>query len=416
MCGRRQLGGMSMKKRERAIVIVFIAILFTCSGITLFLPDKAYSVEENRELAQVPKLTKKKILKGSYQKQYETYLSDQFFLRDKWVTLYANMQVLLGKREINGVYIGKEGYLLEKMEEKEFDADQVQENVETLASFLNDAAAAYGPEHVSCMMIPSKTRVMWDKLPAFVEAPGEDGVLESLRQKLTDTAILWDMFELLQRHRGEYIYYRSDHHWTTLGAYYAYAAWAGRASDTGHNSREMDIGRYRRESIFTDFYGTTYNKVHIKVPEDTVELFHGPGEEGVRLEMDDDGRIYDSMYFSEEAAEGFDRYRVFFSKNTFKIKVDTRTGTGKTLLLIKDSFANCFVPFLTEDYDRILMIDYRYGKTPVGKIMSENEDITDVLVLFNTEKFMENRKLGKLADTRRKSQTMQEFNMEDLME
>jgi len=96
--------------------------------------------------------------------------------------------------------------------------------------------------------------------------------------------------------------------------------------------------------------------------------------------------------------------------------VSAKADTGKSLLLIKDSFANCFVPFLIEDYDQIIMIDYRYGKVPMKNIIEQYKEITDVLVLFNTEKFMQNTKLSRLADTGKEETGMKEFNLDDFLE
>lgn len=212
--------------------------------------------------------------------------------------------------------------------------------------------------------------------------------------------------------KQEYIYYRTDHHWTTLGACYAYSAWAEKTGQA--SSHKLDY--YKRETVFTDFYGTTYKKAPVNVPADSVELFHNRGDNKARVNMDDGAVTSDSIYFKEAASERWNRYEIFFSKNTFQIEVNTRADTGKTILLIKDSFANCFVPFLTEDYDRIIMIDYRYGKIPVGTILNIHKEITDVLVLFQTEKFMQNTKLEKLADIRTEGGGMEEFNPADFLE
>ena len=401
-----------MKKGNIVRIIVFCLLLFGCTAVTLILPEKEFSVAENRELQGKPKLTAKKLKKGTYQKQYESYLNDQFFLRDDWVRLAVGMQALLGQRDVNGVYLGKDGYLLEKHEKADFDEKQTEDNVGYLSRFLNEAADLYGGEHVSCMMIPTKAQVLTNRLPDFAEVPDQDRVLDSLRSRLNRPEMLLDMESELQKHQQEYIYYRTDHHWTTLGACYAYAAWA---EATGQ-AVAHEPGYYRRETAFTDFYGTTYNKLPVNVEADRVELFHSPGETGVRVVMDEGEAVADSMYFKKEAAEGFNRYNVFFSKNTFQIEVDTKARTGKSLLLVKDSFANCFVPFLTEEYERILMVDYRYGKAPVGRILGRHKEITDVLVLFNTEKFMQNTKLSKLADTEIRGQTLEEFRMEDFLE
>lgn len=401
-----------MKKIKITMIVVFCAILYGCTMASLFLPEKDYSVIENRELMQKPDITKKKVLKGKYQSQYENYLNDQIFLRDRWVSFAVAMQSLERKKDINGVYLGRDGYLLEKEDEAEFDAGQVQENIEILSDFLNAAEEEYGKDHVSCIMIPSKALAMPDKLPAYAQVPERDGVLKQLGKNLSSPEMVLDLTDEMQKHQNEYIYYRTDHHWTTLGAYYGYTAWAKATGQAA--AREQKY--YQRETVFTDFYGTTYNKVHVNVPADSVELFHSPGENGVSVEMDDSGKKSKTMYYCREASQGFNRYNVFFSKNTFKIEVNTNAGTGKTLLLFKDSFANCFVPFLTGDYDRIIMIDYRYGKTASGKIMEEYEDITDVLVMFQMEKFMKNTKLGKLADTEKTGSTVEEFNPDDFLE
>lgn len=396
---------------KKVKIVIFCLLLFGCSLASILLPARKNSVAENRRLAQKPKPDLAAVLKGSYQSRYETYLNDQFFQRDNWVSLAANMQRWMGKRDMNGVYLGDAGYLLEKYEDSDFDTEQVQENIEIVSDFMNEATEIYGAEHVSCAMIPAKTTALSNRLPKYADCPNRDAVLASLKKKLSTPDALLDLQETLQRHQEEYIYYRTDHHWTTLGAYYAYQAWM-----EWRGQKANSLEQYERETVFTDFYGTTYNKVHAGGLADSVELFHGTMDKSAHVSMDGGKLVSDSIYFPDEAARGFNRYNVFFSKNTFQVDVDTQADTGKTLLLFKDSFANCFVPFLTEEYARIIMIDYRYGKEAAGTIMSENSDITDVLVLFNTEKFMQNTKLGRLADTRMKKpedKGMEEFNMED---
>lgn len=399
-----------VKKLKLVRIVIFFLILSVGWASSLLLPDKSFSDRENRKLTEKPEFSRKTFLKGKYQKRYEKWLSDQFVFRDGWSALSANVQRAMGKKNINGVYLGEDGYLLERYEESDFDDGQVRDNVEILASFLNDAAEQYGPERVSCMMIPSKTAALKDKLPLYAEPADAGKVVKDLQNSLHQPDILFDAEEFLEGHRKEYIYYRTDHHWTTLGAYYT---WKGWAEKMGLPVRTVD--EYRRETIFDDFYGTTYNKAQVHVAPDSVELFHSLGEDGVQVEMDDSGKLSDSLYFPQEARKGFNRYNVFFSKNTFKIVVTTKAGTGRTLLLFKDSFANCFVPFLLEDYDQIIMIDYRYGKTSAGSIMGQYPEITDVLVLFNTEKFMQNTKLGKLADTAGGKSEMEEFNLDDFI-
>lgn len=401
-----------MSKIKIIGIVLFCGMLGLGGMTTLILPQKESSVRENRVLETKPKLTAEHILDGSYQEQYEKYLNDQMAFRDGWVRMAVGMERVAGREDVNGVYIGKDGYLLEKNSPSDFDEAQVEENVESLAAFLNAARERYGKGRVSCLLLPEKAVAMPDKLPEGADeiAEEEKAVVQMVRDRLDEPELLPDVFAELQEHQDEYIYYRTDHHWTTLGAYYAYCLWA---DTTGHRAGEP--GDYDREKIFDDFYGTTYNKAPVRVPADCVELFHSKGEEGIAVCEDDGEIVSDSFYFPEEAAEGFNRYLVFFFKNTAKIQVTTRAGTGRSLLVIKDSFANCFVPFLAGDYDEIVMVDFRYGKKNIDDLLEEYDGITDVLVLYNTVSFMEDTNLDKL-ELDLQEDVMEEFDADSFFD
>ncbi len=403
-----------MKKIYIFKIVLFCILLCAGTLSTVIGQNQTVSDRENRELVNRPAWKVHKILKGTYQKKYEKFINDHFAKRDQWVSLATRMQTAMGKKEINGVYFGKDHYLLEKYQKSDFDFEQVNENVEILSDFLDQAVDEYGTEHVTCMMVPSKTTTLSQNLPKYASQYDPQKILKKLRKKTEASETILDLTQEMKEHKDEYIYYRTDHHWTTLGAYYAYHKWAEERGQATAYSRE----HYQRETVYQDFYGTTYNKVLAGGRKDQVELFHNEGDRSVHVSMDDGDVTADTMYFPEAAEQGFNRYQIFFSKNTFQVDVTTRKKKGRTLLLIKDSFANCFVPFLTEDYDRVIMIDYRYGKRSMGSILDEYEDITDVLVLFNVEKFMQNTKLGKMADFRRqksKDEEMEEFRMEDFL-
>lgn len=135
-----------MRKMKLAMLIVFCVMLFGGTVVSFVLPDREFSDVENRELAKKPKITAKRILSGEYQKEYDTYLSDQFFSRDKWVDLAVREQIALGKKDFNGVYLGKNNYLLEKYEKADFDSGQIKENETYLTTFLNETEKRYGQE------------------------------------------------------------------------------------------------------------------------------------------------------------------------------------------------------------------------------------------------------------------------------
>ena len=158
-----------MRKMKLAMLIVFCVMLFGGTVVSFVLPDREFSDVENRELAKKPKITAKRILSGEYQKEYDTYLSDQFFFRDKWVDLAVREQIALRKKDFNGVYLGKNNYLLEKYEKADFDSGQIKENETYLTTFLNETEKRYGRKHVRAMFVPSKTTALTNVLPAYAD-------------------------------------------------------------------------------------------------------------------------------------------------------------------------------------------------------------------------------------------------------
>lgn len=399
-----------MGKIKVAGIVLFCLMLGGCAAASFLLPQKEYSDIENRTLETKPEWSVSDLLNGEYQEHYEKYLNDQMFLRDGWVGLAAGMERLMGKQDINGVFIGKDGFLLEKYSESDFQDAQAKENIRILSSFLNDAVEKYGKEQVACLLIPDKSDAMPQKLPAYAQTGIQKtkAAVRKLADCLNEPDILLDAGAELSGHQDEYIYYRTDHHWTTLGAYYVYRAWAKK---TGHIPGEWKD--YDRETVFRDFYGTTYNKVHIRVPADSIELFHHPNQKGVKVDFGDETPVSDSFYFPEAAAEGFDRYRVFLSKNAARIQITTKAATGRSLLIVKDSFANCFVPFLAGDYETILMADCRYGKENIREILAKQDEITDVMVLYQANQFFKDTGLEALDE---EAKQMEQFDADSFFD
>ena len=202
---------------------------------------------------------------------------------------------------------------------------------------------------------------------------------DRMKQALSSEKMYVDVVPALTQKTEKQRYYRTDHHWTSYGAFLAYQQYAKQVLQ-----KEAVEDDYKKTSVYHDFYGTSYKK---------------------------------SLYFPGKAKTSGSRYDLFLGGNTFLVDIKTTAHTGRTLLLLKDSFANAFVPFLTEDYDRILMVDVRYKSQKMETILEENEDITDVLVLYNTEKLMQNRKLSRLKltpDKKKKKDSIKEFDLDDL--
>ena len=268
-----------------------------------------------------------------------------------------------------------------------------EDNIGILIEFLNRMTDKYGKEHVDCLFVPGKAAALPQKLPKFAEPFEEKEITDAVTDELSEPEIVTDFTDTMNQHQNEYIYYRTDHHWTTLGAYYAYQTWCEKKGE-----EVVPLTQYKRETVSDDFYGTSYNKSHQRVPEDTVELFHGPVENGrIHVDFNDGEKETDSWYW-RDALKTHDKYQVFFNGNTAKITVDTGSENEKTLLLLKDSYSNCFVPFLAEHYSRIIMIDLRYSSDWIDDILAENPFVTDVMVMYNVEKFLQDDNIELLAE------------------
>lgn len=372
-----------MRKAKVMMIVLFVGTLTSFFLISALKPQRDFSAAENRPLQQRPEIYWEDILTGEFQETYEDYLSDQFIARDRWVDLATGSEKLLGKKDVNGIYLGRDEYLLEKYVDADFDRELAEDYIGILGEFLNRMTDQFGKEHVQCLLVPGKANALPEKLPAYAKSFSEREIVDALGNELEQPEILLDLTDVLQAHQNEYIYYRTDHHWTTLGAYYAYEEWC---RQTGHETQSLT--EFDRETVSDTFYGSSYNKSHQAVKPDCIELFHSPVEQQVHVSWNDGEEEADSWY-QRNALKDSDQYQVFFDGNTAKITVETGNEGKGTLLLVKDSYANCFVPFLAENFSRIVMADLRYSGDCIGDLMTENPDITDVMVLYNIEKFLQ---------------------------
>lgn len=363
-------------------ILMFVLIIFGLTGYGLVTEEKTYSATEKRELQTRPKAKKKTIKNGKFQKKYETYLSDQFPGRDEWVALQTNISRLFGKKESNGVYFGKDDYLLEQYDASDFDEEQMQTNIDVLAEFVNRVGER---ADVKVMMVPTKTWVMQEKLPLFAPTYDEQIFYDALQEKFSavDEQTLIPVDQVLFAHRDEEIYYRTDHHWTTWGAWYGYSAYAQAVGiDQEQVQKKSDL-----QLVSRDFLGTTYAKVHqaakadeisVYEPQTLLEVIYNMGEKTTQS-------LYETEFLDTE-----DQYRVFTGGNQAVLEITGGIQNGKTLLLIKDSFANCMLPFLVEDFEKVIVVDLRQLNVGCDALVDMFAP-TDVLVLYNSAQFVRDR-------------------------
>lgn len=360
--------------------VIFMVLLLGLAGKEALSHQRNYSPVEKRELQTRPEISITKVLDGRFQKKYESYLRDQFPGRDHWVSFQTDMELFMGKNEIHNVYIGKNHYLLEHYTEKEFDPQQISKNLQALEKFVGKAKQN---ADVHVMMVPTKSWVLREKLPAFAPHYKEQKFYDALQQKLEKEDVLISVEPVLDAHKEEEIYYRTDHHWTTLGAWYAYEQYTKAVG--GDLQRAQGKKKFR--CISKDFYGTTYAKINYARQADKIEIYEPADKLRVVYNM---GEKKTKTLYDVSFLKTADQYSVFTGGNQAVLEITGEIKNGKTLLLIKDSFANSILPFLAEDYEKLVVVDLRQLNVSGDRLL-EMFSPTDILILYNSAQFAQDK-------------------------
>lgn len=359
-------------------LLVGSAAIFLILG--LLQPDKEFSDSENRKLAGLPDFSLGALADGSYLKGWSDYVADQFPGRDFWISVNLWMNKLTGQTLSNGVYLCDDGYLMQ------VPGTPDEENLERNIAAINEFAMAHKDLNLYMSVIPNAVTVHADKLPA--NAPVRDQIhdLKTLEAKLNGTKFL-DVTQTLLDHRAEPLFYRTDHHWTSLGAFYAFEAIAPEMGITPPGA-----AGYSAFTVSNTFEGTLSSKSGSHSVQDVVEIYVPNTDVEYYVSYADTKEKICSVY-DRDALNAKDHYTVFFGGNHFRLDILTTAQTGRNLLIFKDSYANCFVPLLYPYYEQIVMIDPRYYYDNLQTVVG-SESITDVLYLYNADTFMTDSSLA----------------------
>lgn len=386
---RRNSRNKRAKSRKLWMARMFLILLFLICLLNIVWPSREFSEKENRMLEQKPELTLSGIESGRFMEQYESYQSDQIAGRDLWVQLKTRVDLLMGKRESNGVYKGKSKYLMEDI--KTPNQEQMEHNLASMCSFQE----AYPDIPMYMMLVPNAANVLSDKLPSFAVTRDQDKDFAEIQKALKGHLTWVDVSSAMKDHKSENIYYHTDHHWTSLGAKYGYEALAEALQlDT---SKEVELKPYAVSDSFngtlsaTSGYETGYEEpMYVYLPKE-----EGTGPEVVVSyveEQEKKATLYDTSKLKEK-----DKYAIFLGGNSGLIDIRTTADSTDRLLIVKDSYANSLVPFLTPYYREIFMVDPRYYYGDIHEIM-ENNKITSVLFLYNGNTFVEDNSISGVLE------------------
>ena len=371
------------KVQEKLVGIIFILTLFLFLIINVIVPDREKSVQENRMLATKPKFRLSSLISGDYDEKFEAYMDDQFVGRDMWRKLKVTVDRIGGSRLENGVYIGKNGQLLEQIEVA--DETHLAANIKAIKSFSESQSKI----PVRMMLVPDAANVLNHSLPALAKPEDQTQMFSMVRKDLGDSVEWIDVSTELNQHKTEKIYYKTDHHWTTLGAFYAFQAAAPSLGIDGDLS-----GKYVSYTVSDSFNGMLASKSGVNLGEKEQIDIYVPTEEDTDLIVDyvDEGKRSTSLYDSSKLKEK-DQYTVFLGGNSSLLDIRTVSTSTKRLLLVKDSFANSFIPFLTPYYREIVVVDPRYYSGTINDLM-DSYRISEVLFLYSGNTFFKDNNIS----------------------
>lgn len=377
-----------MQKQKIGTIFFSIGImgLLSVTGLVTFLgPQKTFSENENRYLSTVSDINWKELQNGKAQSALTKIADDQFPCHDFWMQTSTEIGKIMGKKDIGGVYFGKDHYYFEKILDSDFDNNRYYNNLRLVAAMQEKLG-----EPVITMLVPSPATINSDKLPKYAVEYDSNKKYKQGKEIIGKENWL-DIRKLLEKEsKHSQVYFRTDHHWTMSGAFTAYKAFM---KQVGLKAKSLEYFNLQEKS--NTFYGTLYSKALDKdAISDTLFI---PENIPSDLQIICDEETRESIYDMEKLNTK-DKYAVFFGGNYGITQITNPNGSqNKTLIIIKDSFANCFVPLLIEHYKKIIMLDLRYYNDSVSILLSSEKNKM-VLVLFEISNFAKETNLHKLIN------------------
>ncbi|MBO5733481.1 MAG: DUF4358 domain-containing protein [Clostridia bacterium] len=373
---------------------LFIMLVFVFNMLS---PVVKYSILENRYLQEFPKFTISGFLDGSYMEDVENYLNDHFIGRDSLVKLKAGVEYVTGKQENNGVYVCDDDYLIEKP--ATYDEKIINNNINAVKT-LNDI----GRYNVTVAVVPPAFEVMQEHLPEYVYNDTIPKLNKHIEEGFSGTDInVVNTTEDMRKYKDEYLYYRTDHHTTSNGAFIIYNSLSKALGYTALKGEDFKISDVTRE-----FMGTTYSKALKYVSPDIITEYKPLETARFKVRFPYDGKEADSMYFPEHLS-GKDKYSYFLDGNHALTVIESPNKNGKSIAILRDSYANCTAPFIANHYEEVHMIDLRYYNDDIIAYLSEN-NIEEVLFLYSSQTFMTDESISKITSYAKSSPyCMQEF-------
>ena len=348
-------------------------------------PDKDMSEGENRPLQKRPSFSLSTFTDGSFMDSMEKWLSDQFPLRDKAVAFKTLLDRSLGKKEQNGVYFGKDGFLFEKG--SEYDEERISKTASVMKKFMK----RYGIENSAVIISPNSSEILSDYLPGYVNEESQKETLSDIRGKLKKGGATWiDCHKILssQENKTE-LFFRTDHHWTVRAAYKVFESLKEK-----WELSEKGV-KFKFHTVTDDFQGTLASSSGAEGITDKIEICMPEKKDMSYVVVWESQGLRKATLFDRAKLNTKNKYEVFLGGNFDKIEITTNNDNMKSLLIFKDSYANSMIPMLTPYFSKIVIVDPRYYSDEIDNLIADN-DFTHLLFLYNVNTFLEDTSIQKV--------------------
>ena len=358
----------------RAALVVLLAV-----G-SLIAKDREYSANENRYLAGRPALSLSSITSGKFMEDTEAYLSDQFLGRDLLVRTRAGVDRFVGKREVNGVYIGKDHFLFEKP--SVWDDERMTRTLNT----INLVTAKSGDIRSYMALAPNATELLKNYLPTGAPVTNQTRQIAAVYKNLHHVQCVDLVTPLKAVSDPTLLYYRTDHHWTATAAEVAFREIATAMGLV------PDAVSYKTMPVTNSFQGTMASTSGIFKASDTISITVPEKEQKFVVTYVNEDKKTSTLFDASKLKEK-SQYDVFFGGNFAEVRIDTGAASERVLLVIKDSYANCVIPMLTPYFKTIVLVDPRYYNDNLPDTIAK-EGVTDLLWLYNVNTFLNDTSIG----------------------
>ncbi len=365
-------------KLRFAPAVLFVAFVFAMAIWFVVNPKADYSSSEKRYLQQFPETSVDTVLSGEFSEKFETYFADHFPQRNMWVGLNSYYNLGIGLNGRNGVYNSADGYLINVPVDKE---NYVRKNIRVLAEFKEKI----GDVPMTVMLAPSTGYIATDKLPLIHDSYNDDTYFAETAKTLGESGVNFvDLRETFKQKyaEGVQLYYRTDHHWTTDGAYEGYVKLCEKL---GVQPADKDSFA---KTAYGGFYGTTYSTSGYWLTKpDSITVYDNQEntDKNITVKISEDGKDnhYGSMFFYNHIDED-DKYPVFLDGNHALTEIQNKNAKNGTIVVIKDSFSHSLAPFLAENYSKVVLVDLRYYKQSVSDLIKK-ENPEQVVALYGID-------------------------------